>query len=144
MHTRRPDPALSDAVEALVKVKPVVAIVENLCASAAFLAICKATKIVASRGSLIGGIGTYCVVEDASGMADAMGIKVHVVKAGEFKGMGTPGTAFTESQQRELQRVVNSLNDQFLAAVATGRKLTSDRLKIVSDGRVWIAADAKR
>jgi protease-4 len=136
--------ALSDQVAATARNKPVVVYVENLCASAAFLAVCKSTKIVASRGALVGAIGTYSVVEDISGMAESMGIKVHVIKAGEFKGMGVAGTSLTDSQLREIQRVVNSINDQFLAAVATGRKLSGDKLKIVSDGRVWIASDALR
>ncbi len=136
--------ALHDAVAATAKQKPVVAFVEDLAASAAYFAIAGATKIVASRSALIGAIGTYAVIEDISGMAAKLGVKVHVIKAGEFKGAGVPGTTFTDSQQAEMQRVINDINAQFLAAVREGRKLTADKLKIVSDGRIWIAADAKR
>lgn len=136
--------SLSDQVATTASIKPVIAYIENLCASAAYLAVCKSTSIIASRGALVGGIGTYAVVEDTSGLADRLGVKVHVIRAGEFKGMGTPGSAISESQQREIQRVVNSINDQFLAAVATGRKMTGDRLQIVSTGQVWIASDSQR
>lgn len=136
--------ALSDAVQAVAKLKPVNAIVENVAASAAYLAICKATSIVSHRGAMVGGIGTYAVIEDSSQLANAIGVKVHVIKAGEFKGMGVPGTTFTEEQQREVQRVVNSINDLFVSAVASGRKLTGDKIQIVTTGQVWIASDALR
>ncbi len=136
--------ALHDEVVATAKQKPIIAFVEDLAASAAYFAIAGATKIVASRAALVGAIGTYAVIEDVSGMAANPGVKVHVIKAGEFKGAGVPGTAFSDSQQAEMQRVVNDINSQFLAAVREGRKLTASQLKVVSDGRIWIAADAKR
>ncbi len=136
--------ALHDAVAATAKQKQIIAFVEDLAASAAYFAIAGATRIVASRSALVGAIGTYAVVEDISGMAAKLGVKVHVIKAGEFKGAGVPGTAFTDSQQAEMQRVINDINAQFLAAVQQGRKLTTSQLKAVSDGRIWIAADAKR
>jgi len=136
--------ALHDEVVATAKQKPIIAFVEDLAASAAFFAIAGATKIVASRSALVGAIGTYAVVEDVSGVAEKLGVKVHVIKAGEHKGAGVSGTAFTDSQQAEMQRVVNDINAQFLSAVREGRKLTASQLKVVSDGRIWIAADAKR
>lgn len=135
---------LHDSIRDAARIKPVLAYVVDLGASAAYFAICGCTRIIASRSALVGAIGTYVVVEDASALASAIGVKVHVIRAGEFKGMGTPGTALTEQQLQELQRLVNDINAQFLSAVATGRKLTGDKLKIVSDGRLWIASDAKR
>jgi len=136
--------ALYDTVVEVAKQKPIIGVIEDIGASAAYFAVAGCTRIVANRSSLIGGIGTYAVVEDVSGMADAIGVKVHVIKAGKFKGMAEAGTTITPEQLEELQRLVNDINEQFLNAVATGRKLTGDKLQIVSDSRVWIARDAKR
>ncbi len=136
--------SLHDQVVATAKQKPIVAFVEDLAASAAYFAIAGVIKIVASRSALVGAIGTYAVIEDVSGMAEKLGVKVHVIKAGEHKGIGTPGTAFTDSQRSEMQRIVNDINAQSLDAIREGRKLTAAKLKVVSTGQIWIASDAKR
>ena len=134
---------LADTVSSVAKQKPVVAFIEDLGASAAYYAIAGATKIVAGRSALCGGVGTYATVEDASGLAGQMGVKIHVVKAGEFKGAGTFGAVVTDAQLAEIQRVINSINGQFLSAVSVGRRLTGKRLDAVSTGQVWISAEAK-
>ena len=79
---------------------------------------------------------------DASGLAERIGIKVHVVRAGEFKGAGMFGTEVTDEQLSEFQRIVNGLNEQFLDAVQTGRNMSRQQVEAVADGRVHIAAEA--
>ncbi len=136
--------ALHDVVAATARQKPVIAFCEDLAASAAFYAIAGCTRIIASRSALCGAIGTYAVLQDASGLADAMGVKVIVVRAGEHKGAATFGTSITEPQLREFQRIVNDVNAQFVQAVSAGRKLTGAKLSAVTDGRIHIASDAAK
>jgi ClpP class serine protease len=81
---------------------------------------------------------------DTSGAAEKAGVKVHVVKAGEFKGAGTPGTAILDSHLMEMQRQVSGLNEFFIEAVSTGRGLEGTALEQVTDGRAHLAADAMR
>ena len=50
------------------------------------------TRIYANDMAIVGSIGTYGVVYDSSKMAEDVGIKVHVVRAGEMKGAGVAGT----------------------------------------------------
>ncbi len=76
--------------------------------------------------------------------AENAGVKVHVVKAGEFKGAGTPGTVVSDKFLAELQREVNTLKETFVAAVAAGRKLPLERARALADGRTYLAAAAVR
>jgi ClpP class serine protease len=87
------------------KKKPVTAYIEDLGASAAYWVASQAGKIYSNEPGFVGSIGTYLVVEDWSGAAEgAWASKVHVVKAGEFKGAGYPGTPVTDAQLRGVAK----------------------------------------
>jgi ClpP class serine protease len=60
-----------------------------------------------------------------------------------MKGAGVPGTEITAEQIDHMQQVVDSLNEHFLAGVASGRKLDSGRVRELADGRVHIASRAQ-
>lgn len=134
---------LADEVAEAGKSKPVWTYFEDLGASAAYWVGCQAEKCFAGPTAIVGSIGTFMVVYDFSEWAKAEGVKVHVIRAGEFKGAGTPGTEITDAQLAEWQRVVGELNDHFLKAVGTGRKLTATQVRELADGRVHVGAAAK-
>lgn len=125
--------------------KPCYAFVEDLGASAAYWVASQAAKVyAANRTTLVGSIGTYGVIADFSGYAAQNGIKVHVVRAGAFKGSGEPGTEVTPEQLAEWQRLVDGLNAQFLAGVARGRKMSAEKVAELADGRVHQGPDAEQ
>ncbi len=133
---------LADDLKALAAKKPVYAWCEDLCCSAAYWIASQCSKIYANATAMVGCIGTYAVVQDASKMAEKIGVKVHVVKAGEFKGAGEPGTQVSDEQLAEYQRLVDTLNEFFCSAVASGRGLPPKQVKLLADGRVHVGQDA--
>jgi len=134
---------LADEVASAAKVKPVTAYIEDLGASAAYWVASQAQKIYANPSGLVGSIGAFTVLTDLSGMAGQRGIKVHVVRAGDFKGMGTVGTAVTDAQLGEAQRLIDGITAQFVVAVARGRRVSAETAMSWRDGRVHLASDAK-
>lgn len=133
-----------DSIAAAAAAKRITSYVSGCCCSAAFWLASQAQAIYAERTALVGSIGTYLVVLDASKLAADMGLKFHVVRAGEHKGAGVFGTEITDSQLAEFQRLVNGLNEHFLAGVAAGRRLSLDHVRTVADGRAHLAGDAVR
>jgi signal peptide peptidase SppA len=123
--------------------KPVTAFIEDLGASAAYWVASQASKVYANPMAKVGSIGTYAVVQDCSAAAAQAGVKVHVVKAGDFKGAGAMGTEVTSEHLQEVQRLVTGLNEGFLSAVASGRNMPIERVRTLADGRVHLAAEAK-
>jgi len=128
---------------ALEQKKPTAAFIEDLGASAAYWFASQAGLVATNPTGLVGSIGTYMAVRDSSAIADAMKIKVHVVKAGEYKGAGTPGTKITEEHLAAWQEMVDALNEQFIQAVAAGRKMTVAAVRKIADGRVHVGEAAK-
>jgi signal peptide peptidase SppA len=133
---------LADAVAKAAQRKRVVAYADDLMASAAYFVASGASEIVASQSAMVGSIGTYAILTDWSGLYAKDGIKVHVIRAGEYKGSGSPGTEITAKQIDELQRIVNGVNAPFVAAVQRGRRLTTEQARLLADGRIHLAADA--
>ena len=133
---------LADDVYAAAADKPVYAYIEDLGASAAYWIASQATKVFANETAIVGSIGTYGVIHDASGMAAKEGIKVHVVRAGAMKGVGTPGTEVTAEHLAELQRIVNDQNEFFIKGVSRVRPLTLSQVRNIADGRVHVGKAA--
>ena len=135
---------LADAVKNATQWKPVTAFIDDLGASAAYWVASQATSVYANATGLVGAIGTFTTIEDTSEMADKLGVKVHVIKAGEFKGAGSPGTPVTEEQLGELQRIVTTLNGFFVQGIANGRGMSLEQAERVADGRVHVGREAKK
>lgn len=132
--------ALAEAVA--TSRKPVTAHVLHMCASAGLHVTSQASRIIARRGALIGSIGTYAILVDSSAYAEEQGIKVHVIKAGEHKGVGTWGAPITEAQLAEIQSRVDRAAATFVAAVASGRRMSVARVQALATGATWEADEA--
>jgi len=116
--------------------KPVVAYIEDLGASAAYYVASQAGRIFANPSALIGSIGTYTVIADWSQFFAAAGVKVHVIRAGEMKGVGVLGAEVTPEQLADAQRVINEINELFVQAVARGRRKGLEDVLELADGRI--------
>ncbi len=133
---------LAADIVALAQAKPVSAYVSGIGASAAYFVAAQAGDIVASPMSNIGSIGTMAVIYDTSKRQEASGVKIHVIKAGEFKGLGVPGTPVDPKTLDELQRRIDSTQRVFSQAVADGRGVSLEQVAKWADGRVHVSADA--
>lgn len=131
----------ADAIRELAKVARVEARVTSMAASAAYFLASQATSIEAARDSLVGSIGTYQVVVDASDALDREGIKVHVVRSAPHKGVGTFGAPIDEAQLAQLQATVDALAAEFVGAVARGRKMKPK--DVPATGAAFLGAEAQ-
>lgn len=133
---------LADAVYAAAAKKPVVTYGEDLMASAAYEVGSQASRVIINNDAVVGSIGTYAVLYDWSALFAREGVKAVVIRAGEFKGMGTVGTEITAEQRAEFQRTITAINREFLARVARGRRLSAERVAALATGGVEVGRDA--
>ncbi|HEY1600457.1 MAG TPA: S49 family peptidase [Pirellulales bacterium] len=134
---------LADDIAMANQQKPCWAYIEDMGCSGGYWPASSAAKVFANATAAVGSIGTYMVVTDSSQAAASEGIKVHVVRAGDMKGVGVPGTEVTPEQLAEIQRFVNAANDQFILAVSRGRRMSLDAATALADGRVHVGAEAQ-
>jgi len=133
---------LGSAVTKAAAIKPVVAVVEGMAASAALYAIAGATEIVAGPMDLVGSIGTIAVFSDWSKLAEKFGVRVVAVASGPLKSTGVFGVEFTPEQEAYIQQIVDSYAADFKAAVGRGRKLSAKAVDALASGEVFMAQDA--
>ena len=121
----------------------VTAEVNGLAASAAYWVASAADTIVATKSSQVGSIGIYAVIPDTSSVVESEGVKLHVVSSGGAKGGDVDGAPVTEEYLAAMQRLVDSMNANFVEAVMDGRSLTEEQVAAVNTGEVWLADEAK-
>jgi len=122
--------------------KPILAYIDGYGASAAYWIPSQCDAMYSSVSSNVGSIGTYMVLRDSSKMASDMGITVHVIRAGKYKGAGTPGTKITKDVLDKFQRQVDAVNRLFTRAVASGRGFDVAKMDAIATGETWLGEEA--
>lgn len=135
---------LAEDVRAANEVKPVVAFIEDLGASAAYWIASQASRIVATPTATIGSIGTMTYLYDTSGAMAKEGVRPILVSTGKFKGAWIDGLPVTDEYVQTIQTEVDDLNEHFLAGVMSGRAMKREQLEAIADGRCFIADKAKQ
>jgi protease-4 len=102
-----------------------------------------ASRITATRGSLLGGVGVASILRDSSRAAARAGVDVHVARSGPHKGTGVAGDRVTMEQLLAEQGRVDELGQMFLADLRRWRGLRPKQIAEIRTGRTWLAARAR-
>ena len=122
--------------------KPVYAVVEETCASAAYYIAVGADKIFVDKASVVGSIGVLMDGFGFTGLMDKIGVERRLMTAGENKGFMDPFSPQTEQQRVFAQAMLDQIHQQFIAVVKAGR---GDRLKETPEtfsGLFWTGQQA--
>jgi protease IV len=122
--------------------KPVVVSMSDLAASGGYYISMAADVIVAQPGTLTGSIGVIVgkpVLEEAFGRA---GITTDSVSVGTGATMFAPTHPFSEDEWQRINTWLDAIYRDFTEKVASGRRMTVERVHEIARGRVWTGADA--
>lgn len=111
------------------KEKPIVAFTDSLMCSAAYWLASGAGAILATPSAEVGSVGVYLPVLDLSGYYASQGVAVDLIKSGDLKAAGYPGTKLTDVQRADLQAGVDDIHADFVAAVKAGRAVDDKALR---------------
>jgi protease-4 len=122
--------------------KPVVAVVSNVGASAAYLIALHADKIYAGRYSLVGSIGAVLASWDLHRAAERLQVSQRLYASGSLKTMLSPFQPTTPEADSKARTLIYDLGQTF---VTEARRLRGKRLSEGTDiasGEVWLGSDA--
>lgn len=122
--------------------KPVVVVIENVCASGGYYVACGATKIISSPAALVGNIGTIMQIPDVKGLMTELKVDMHHIFGGHFKAAGSPARSLTVEEKDYLQALADDDYQQFIKDVAQSRGLDILEEKIWADGKIVHATRA--
>jgi protease IV len=125
--------------------KPIIVLVENMCASGGYWIACGCDSIIAPATALIGSIGVCFpyLFQLKEGMEQ---YKIHYIsmKAGAYKTATDPFTDITPEQTAMLQSVLDDTYAQFTQSVAQSRKLSVSTISSWAEGKIFTGAQAKQ
>jgi protease-4 len=122
--------------------KPIYAVVEESCASAAYYIASATDRIFVDKASIVGSIGVLMDGFGFTGLMDKLGVERRLMTAGENKGFLDPFSPQTDRHRAHAQAMLDQIHRQFIEVVRTGR---GKRLKEVPElftGLFWTGQQA--
>lgn len=119
---------------------PVVAVVEDMCASGGYYVAVAADKIMVDKASLVGSIGVLMDGFGFVGAMDKLGVERRLLSAGANKGFLDPFSPQRDGQLTHARGLLDDIHRQFIEVVRKGR---GDRLKDAPElfsGLIWTGA----
>ncbi len=129
--------AIYSALLRFKKEKPVVALVENVCASAAYYVACGCDHIIATPSALVGSVGVVLQLPNIKELLESWKVKFSYIQSGKYKTAGSPLKEMTPEEKEYLQQLSEEHYQQFINDVAKSRKLDLKKQKIWADGKIF-------
>ncbi len=138
-----PSQEISDEVRKFAAKKKIVVSMGSLAASGGYYISAPATLIYANPGTITASIGVILKLSNIEALMDKIGIKSYTLKTGKYKDSGSPFRQLSAADRAMLQAVIDNTHEQFVQAVARGRKLPVEEVRKIADGRILSGEQAK-
>lgn len=131
--------ALYHALRRLAEKKPVVAVIEGIGASGAYITALGTDRIFAPRNALVGSIGVIFQYPNFYELLKHVGVSVEEVKSTPLKAAPSGYQPTSPEARAAIESLVVDSYDWFKGLVRTRRALNDEQLKAAADGRVFTA-----
>ena len=122
--------------------KPIIASMADTAASGGYYVASACDEIFASKATMTGSIGVIIgTLEYHEGLAK-LGVSMSSITSGPLKDMGAGDRPMTEEERRLFEGMVMDVYDQFVEAVAQGRKMDEKVVRELADGRGYTGRQA--
>ena len=122
--------------------KPVYAVVEESCASAAYYIAAASDRIFVDKASIVGSIGVLMGGFGFTGLMDKLGVERRLMTAGENKGFLDPFSPQTEKHKLFAQSMLDQVHKQFIDVVRAGRGKRLKETPELFSGLFWTGQQA--
>ncbi|MEW6675485.1 MAG: signal peptide peptidase SppA [Nitrospirota bacterium] len=140
--TVAPAQEIYEEVKKATAKKKIVVSMGSIAASGGYYIASPADRIIANPGTLTGSIGVIMEIPNIEGLMNKIGIKTEVVKSGKHKDIASAFRGIGREERQILQGVMDNVHEQFIKAVAEGRKILPDDIKKIADGRIFTGEQA--
>jgi protease-4 len=125
------------------RVKPVVISMGNYAASGGYYISAPGTKIYADPMTISGSIGVFGLIPNAGKLLeDKLGLTTEIVKTNKNSDFPSIFRAMNPYEKELMQMSIEKIYSDFVSKVASGRKMSSESVDSIGQGRVWSGASA--
>jgi len=125
------------------KEKVLIASIGNLGASGGYYIAAGADKVIANPSSLTGSIGVIGHITYIRGLLDKLDVETETVKEGKHADMFSGLRKMTPEEVESIRRLQKESYDEFINAVAKGRKMSVSEVEEVAQGQIYTGNKAK-
>ena len=136
--------ALYNAVRRASEKKPVVAVIDGLGASAAYMTAIAADHIVARESAITGSIGVIFQFGHFDELLQKLGVQYEEVKSAPLKGEPSLFKAPDPAATAMLKSVIDDTYDWFVGLVAERRNMAEADARRLADGSIYTGRQALR
>jgi len=122
--------------------KPLYAVVEESCASAAYYIAASADRIFVDKASIVGSIGVLMEGFGFVGLMEKLGVERRLLTAGANKGFLDPFSPQTDRHREHAQAMLDQVHRQFIDVVKTGRGKRLKEVPELFSGLFWTGQQA--
>jgi protease-4 len=134
--------ALYERLRRLAEAKPVTAVMDTVAASGGYITAIAADHIVARGNTITGSIGVIFQWAEIRKLLDTLGVRVEEIKSGDMKAEPSMFTPLSDKVRTVTEAMVEDSFRWFTGLVAERRKLDSEAVARISDGRVFTGRQA--
>jgi protease-4 len=124
--------------------RPVIVSMGTVAASGGYFISMAARRIIAEPNTITGSIGVFGLTLNLKKLANNHGVTFDEVKTGALADLGTLSRPMTPEERAVLQNLVDRIYNEFVLRVSVCRKLATNRVDEIAQGRVWSGADAQK
>ena len=131
-------------IEITKKIKPVVVSMGNYAASGGYYIAANADRIFAEPNTITGSIGVFGMLPNMNQLGKNIGINAEQVKTHENASGYSVFEPIDENFKGFVLESIEKTYATFLKRVADGRKMTTEQVDAIAQGRVWTGVDAHK
>jgi protease-4 len=129
-------------IELTKKVKPVVVSMGNVAASGGYYIACNSDYIFAEPSTITGSIGVFGMLPNMTQLGKNIGINAEQVKTHKNASGYSIFEPLDEGFKAVVLESIEDVYETFLQRVADGRKMTTEQVDAIAQGRIWTGTDA--
>ncbi len=131
-------------IEITKKTKPVVVSMGNYAASGGYYIAANADRIFAEPNTITGSIGVFGMLPNMTQLGKNIGINAEQVKTHENASGYSVFEPMDENFKGFVLESIEKTYATFLKRVADGRKMKTEEVDAIAQGRVWTGVDAQK
>ncbi|MDR0251482.1 MAG: signal peptide peptidase SppA [Burkholderiales bacterium] len=121
---------------------PLYAVVGEMAASGGYYVAAAADEIYVDKASLVGSIGVIMMNFGFTEAIQKLGIEQRTMTAGDNKAFMDPFSPVNETQKAHVQKLLDSIHQQFITAVRNGRGERLHETPEMFSGLIWNGDEA--
>jgi protease-4 len=137
-----PSQEIYEAIKRLKKTKPVISSFESTAASGGYYIAVATDKIYTNPGTITGSIGVIMDFINLGEVYKWAKVDRYNLKSGKFKDVGSDTRPMSPEEKAIMQDTIMNVYEQFVGAVAEGRKLPKEKVRTLADGRIYTGDQA--